>query len=149
MKDFEEALNKGEHLLLGTLKKYAVLWELTKKEDITFLNSNNLRNEIAHANIYYDSERDKLLMRGRKELTFDQFFEELGRVHHFFMELIYQLNNNQEDLVKSTHKLARNLSKEFLKIARSGIKRKIWKSIEFDWEKEKNLFEQNQNGNKN
>jgi hypothetical protein len=135
-KDYEKALAEGEHLMFGTLRSYAIKWNFTKKESMTFLNKTNLRNQIAHANIYYDSERKKILIKGNKFMEVEDFVKEFSRIFDFFKELIFQMNNQEEDLVQETLKLTKGFSREFLKICRSGEKRKKWEAIVFDWEKE-------------
>ena len=134
--DFEKSLQEGEHLMFGQLKRYAIKWDLIDVNDNSFLNKTNLRNKIAHANIYYDSERKKIIIKGNKYLEVEDFIKEFQRVFDFFKELIFQLNNSQEDLEKPAQDLIKKFHKEFLKICRSGLRREKWRSIVFDWEKE-------------
>lgn len=135
--EFDKSLDKGEHLLFGKLKEYAIAWGYTTEDKKTFLHKSNLRNEIAHANIWYDESRNKILLRGRMELSIDDFLKEFERIYDFFKELLFQLNSCETDLTKGAEELTRKLAKEFHKIIRSGPKRKIWQNeIKFEWEKE-------------
>jgi hypothetical protein len=136
-REFEKNLNRGEHFLFSQLRRYAISWGYTEEKKKTFLHKSNLRNEIAHANIWYDESRNKILLRGRMELSTEEFIKEFLRVYDFFKELIFHLNNCQSDLTEEIRELTKKVSREFLKISRSGPKKQIWKNeIKFDWEKE-------------
>jgi hypothetical protein len=136
-KEFENALEAGEHLLFGKLNYYAQKWGFTSKEKSTFLHKRNLRNEIAHANIWYDSDRKKIQIRGQEFMELNDFAKEFDRVFDFFKEFIFQINNQNENLSKEIENLIKYFEREFIKISRSGPKKKIWKNqIDFEWEKE-------------
>lgn len=132
---YQDAIKKNEHLMLGQLKDFAIKWKFTNQDSKTFLHKNNLRDSIAHANIYYDDVQDKIHLRGRKYLSFEEFFNEFIRVFDFLKELIFQLNNQDNDLVKKTEKILKTYSKLFLQVSRSGIKKQQWKSSEYAWDK--------------
>ncbi len=136
IKDFEERLKEGNHIMFRKLKSYAVDWGLTLNDKNTFLHKRNLRNEIAHANIWYDSERKKIQLRGQKFMDIEDFLKEFYYILDFFKELTVKLNNNNTDLEDSILNITNKFRKEFLKIARSGPKKEAWKNnVGFDWEK--------------
>jgi hypothetical protein len=135
---YEEYLKKGEHPLFSHLRKAALRWNLIKPQETTFLNSNNLRNYISHANLYYDSIRDKILLPNQEELTFIKFEEEYLRVYDFFKEFIFKLNDKNADLASTAEKLRKSLAKSYLKLVRSGATKKLWKSQKkLPWEENK------------
>lgn len=134
---YEGSLERGEHPMFGQLRRTALRWNLVKPQHITFLTSNNLRDYIAHANLYYDGERDKILLPHGEELTLKKFEEEYVRIHDFFKELIFRINDNNADIKSTADKLRKVLAREYLKLVRSGGTKKLWRSHnKLPWEKE-------------
>lgn len=131
---YKKSLQKGQHLMFGQLRHFAIKWKLTKTNKETFLHTTNLRDQIGHANLFYDSKRDKVLLPNREELSFKEFTEEYIRVYDFFKELTFQLNEQSTDIVKSADRYRKAIAKEMQKVIRSGIKKKRWVELK-PWKK--------------
>lgn len=128
LKLYEHLLKEGYHPMFGQIKKTALRLKLIRPQDKTFLDHRTLRGYIAHANLYYDSVRDKIIFPHDEELTWDKFEEEYKRVHDFFKELIFKLNDEDTDIKSTADKLRKGLYHQYLKLARSGGTKKLWKS---------------------
>lgn len=125
---YDKAFEKGEHPMFGQLRKTALRWKLMKPQDKNFLNSNTLRKYIAHANLYYDSIRNKIIMPQSQELSWEDFEKEYERIHDFFKELIFRLNDDSNDVKASAEKIRKGMAHEYLKLVRSGGTKKLWRS---------------------
>jgi hypothetical protein len=123
---YNKYLNKGEHLLFKRLKEYAEKKGFIEKEGDTILHQPNLRNSIAHGEIFYDSGSKKLVARNRK-YTKKEFKREFKKVFDFHVELIYQLMNKQSDIKKKIMEEMTTMANMAKMISRSGTYQRNWK----------------------
>lgn len=137
------------HATAGEISK--VLKDLGLKVDNSIFGNKNeaktFRNRIAHANIYYDEYEDKIVI-GLERYDFNKFEELFIRLFFFLVKWIeFSLNIENFSKFKSIilselKKLFSELSREFLKIERSGEKRikyyKWYHNLIIEMEKEKN-----------
>jgi len=106
-----------------------------------------LRNKAAHANIFYDSERD-LIILGGKVYEKGEFLEAYFRLFSFLIAWIegaVGINvNNSYDFKKKIYDDIKNyfrvLARNFKKIGRSGLLRYRFTNMVISWKKEVGLL---------
>ncbi|MFH7882438.1 MAG: hypothetical protein QW140_01820 [Candidatus Aenigmatarchaeota archaeon] len=138
-KEFFERINREEyndHATAGQICKVLENFGLNTENSIFGGKSETriFRNKISHANIFYDSEEDKILINGTK-YDFQEFKKLFSRLFFFlvkWIELWLNIDNFYEfskKLKKEMKKDFQKLSHVFLKIERSGE----MKNIYFGW----------------
>lgn len=114
---YNKMFEKERHLSMGKLWDYSKKYEFTSQDKDTFLNHNELRNRLAHANCFYDSKREKVIVSSSEMLDFDDLEKEFKYVKDFLFELIHLFNNKQEfEFKKELLKMA----KEYQRVGRSS-----------------------------
>ncbi len=134
-KEFLKKFKQGEHPEIGKMIDILETLGFLEEGDSIFASNKILRNKISHANIYYDKDRDILYLTNGNEYSLEYLKNEVMRVHHFLLELLYQYNNKSEDLIKNIRKPFNYLSKAFQKIGRSPELRMAFHCAVFEWEK--------------
>jgi hypothetical protein len=92
LKLFATKATKEEHLTRGELYNFATKKKigLTTQSKNTFLSTNDLRNRLAHANCFYDSVREEIILSSQERLTLNEFKEEFRYVRDFLYELVFK-----------------------------------------------------------
>lgn len=126
LKEYEKIVQKEEHLMRQQLLNYArnKKNKFTDDNKDTLLHHRELRNRLAHANCFFDTVRNEVILSSNKRLTINNFKKEFQRVRDFLYELIAQLNNNNSfDLKKDIIKLAN----KYFRMSRDPIMNYIFK----------------------
>jgi len=87
-----------------------------------------IRNKISHSNLFYDSEKNEIVLLNSQEYSIEDFLKEYYRLFNFLMEWsIYGLGGKFDDkmMVSSFRKVCRALSSEYLKKERGGLWREF------------------------
>lgn len=138
-KDFLEKIKRkefNEHATAGEICKVLKNFKL-KTENSIFGGKSEariFRNKISHANIFYDSDEDKVVINTMK-YDFKEFEKLFSRLFFFLVKWIERslnIDNFSEfakKLEKEMKKCFQELSREFLMIERSGE----MKNIYFSW----------------
>ena len=130
IKEFQEKKNKGEHLLFSDLRRFSLNWGLINKDEKNFLSKNNLRNKIAHANLYYDSKRKKIIVADFQDLKIADFRKEFIYLYNLLKELIFTLNGDDSDLSKNIKKIREKNARFFHKMVRQNSLNKIFQELD-------------------
>jgi hypothetical protein len=130
LKDYQRKKAKGEHLTFGKLIEYSEKWGICDKGETNFLHEKNFRDKIAHANCFFDSKRNKIIIFGGKDLTKQEFSDEMQRVRDFLGEMIFILNDNNDNLSASLIKHYQKIGRILFKIMRSSDKLKKFKEMD-------------------
>jgi len=138
-KEFLERINRKEY------NDHATAWQICKVLENFGLKTENsifggksetriFRNKISHANIFYDPEEDKVVINTMR-YDFQEFGKLFSRLFFFLLtwiELWLNIVNFSEfskKLEEEMKKHFQDLSREFLRIERSGE----MKNIYFNW----------------
>ncbi len=85
-----------------------------------------IRNKISHFNMFYDSEKNKIVLLNGQEYDIKEFLNEFYKIFNFLFQWIKRLNNNnftKEKLISDIKTCFKALSSEYLRIERSGLRR--------------------------
>lgn len=134
-KDYENFLSEfkdGEHPTLGrTLGTMERLALLSNARDSLLQKNKDIRNKISHANIFYDSGREKIYFTNGREVSPEVIKEDMSLLFNFLNEFIYQLNGKDENLLKTINPAFSKMANMFLKIQRSGPLKRAFNFVIF------------------
>jgi hypothetical protein len=91
-----------------------------------------IRNKISHSNLFYDSEKNKIVLINSQEYSIKDFLGEYYKLFIFLVEWINrELGENSDDemLVVSLKKLFHAISSSYLKIERGGSRKSFFSYI--------------------
>jgi len=145
---FNEFINKvkreeyKDHATAGLINKVLCkLLHLQEDNNSIFGKSSKpklMRNKISHSNMFYDSEKNKLVLLDGQEFTIDDFLNEYYRIFNFLFCWINKgLDNefNKERIISDMKKSFKALSSKYLQIERGSLS-KIYSSYIIKLKKE-------------
>ncbi|HOI19271.1 MAG TPA: hypothetical protein PLX15_05425 [Candidatus Woesearchaeota archaeon] len=139
LKNFIKKIKSNKHPELGTTIDALIhTGLLDKKENSVFNNNHFIRNRLSHANMYYDIKQRTIYQSNGDEYPIKQFMKDLNGLFAFLNELIFQMNNNDANIDLSINSMLKEISTVFLKIERSGVLKKAYSQVIFQWKKEAN-----------
>jgi hypothetical protein len=130
-KRFLDPFMDSKYPAMGATVRAAIDAGLLRGESI-FSNNRIIRNDLAHANMYYDP-RQKRIYSSDKEYALQEFSRDLKALNNFLFQLLYELNNNDADLEKRILHMLKAIQKQLLKIERSGPMKKAYREVILSW----------------
>jgi len=91
-----------------------------------------IRNKIAHANLFYDSEKNKLVSSNLEEYSAEDFLKGYYTLFNFLIELNKAQLGGKIDakiLIDSLKKMFHDLSSQYLRIERAGLRKEFYSYI--------------------
>lgn len=94
------------------------------------------RNKITHANFFYDEENEKIII-GKESYSIEEFLVCYYRLLNFLLKWIFKVFGDleKEDFIKNfklkLNDLLSKLSRDFLKIERSGELKRVYTNVIF------------------
>jgi len=107
-----------------------------------------IRNKISHSNLFYDSEKNKIVLLNSEEYSIEDFLKEYYTLFNFLAEWIKTGRGGKFDekmLIDSLKKMFHALSSDYLKIERSGELKKMYCYYIIKWKKEAGIKNENAN----
>jgi len=83
-----------------------------------------IRNKISHSGMFYDSEKNKVILLNGQEYSVEEFLGEYYKIFNFlfnWINMLFDGNLNKEKIISDLKKLFEVFSSEYLKIERSGL----------------------------
>jgi len=134
---FLSKFKDNEHPEIGVMMRTLEELKFISKGNYKGIFNENrlLRNKITHANIFYDKDDNTIYLSSGKQYSLKEFQNDFSNFYDFLKEFVYQYNDSTSDLLKNINEKFKKLSKFFLKVSRSGVFKKHFSNIIFEWEK--------------
>jgi len=114
-----ELINKVFCKILGLREENTSIFGKSSKPKL-------IRNKISHSNLFYDSEKNKIVLLNSQEYSIEDFLKEYYALFNFLIEWVKTgLGGKFDDkmLIDSLKKMFHALSSDYLRIERGGLKR--------------------------
>ncbi len=137
-KYFFKSFKSGGHPEMGKLISFLIRLNILdeKKDKNSFFIKNKLiRNKIAHNNIYFDKNENTLYFTNGAEYSLESFEKDFFYLRDFLLELIYQMNHKNNNILDTVQTAFKSIGNCFLKIERSPQLKVAFQNVVFEWEK--------------